>query len=777
MRQRVGEIVLRTSERVAAAVRGLMTFSRKREGTARRFDLVAWLDTLVHELGTTLPDNVGVRVQGAEGLMVDFGADRLRQLVVNLVLNGADALAANGGEIRISALPVVDEAGATIGVDLVIEDNGVGMTAELATRAREVFFTTKDDRHAGLGLTIAIGIVEQAGRTLQLASAPGVGTRVTVPLLATREPPAHPDVVLEFLLPDELPVAVVEPPTARVSTPAIVEPSVAPDRWIDQMTTRHARVGAAIVALACGVLAISHATYLMLALMPLLAMGGWAPGLQRASRVLWFGGALIVAGFASIALLSYLAGTIVLLVAAIVWIALFAPRWILVPVLAVIGGGLLGIGWLFHVETLVTPAHVMTTHPTSLILSAIVATLLELAIVQFVLATVDHAQRGVMSMRAARRQLQAAQDEEDAEGVRQLQHERDVTRSERMAATGRAVSTVAHDLNNALFGLMSAAEELAVPELRPDEIARAIEDLWGAFNHARALALQFAVTDEVSPVTTVVDVSAVVQRTLRALQSIVGGAIALDTEVASGCFVAIADDDLRRLLFNLVTNARDSIAGAGTVTVTLRAVDDDRVRVDVRDTGRGMDEATRARLSEAFFTTKPEGQGTGLGLHSVARIVARTHGQLAIDSTPGCGTNVTVSWPAATTPGPTVAPSVRAVGVEDRSEMIGTVIVAEDEPLVRALLVRTLERAGYVVRACEDGDRALAVVDELATCVALCIDGVMPGRPTADVLCSGHLPADLQQRGLLGPGVTFLAKPFSPGRLRDVLANLVGSAT
>jgi CheY-like chemotaxis protein len=281
----------------------------------------------------------------------------------------------------------------------------------------------------------------------------------------------------------------------------------------------------------------------------------------------------------------------------------------------------------------------------------------------------------------------------------------------------------------------------------------------------------------------VCDVSAVVSATMRLLNQMLPPDITVRCEVEPDIGIHLSPTAMKRLLFNLVSNARDAMAGQGTLAVSLRCKGE-RASLEVTDTGCGMDEATRNKVFEPFFTTKKRGEGTGLGLHAVASIVQHSHGSIHVASEPGHGTSFVIDWPAEATKQEAVplvsSPKVRPVH--------GVVLLAEDESGVRFVMEETLRRAGYDVRVAQNGDEALALASEPTDYVAACIDGIMPGAPSSLVieqltkthpetpvlLCSGHLPADLAARGLLSLTVRLLDKPFGPARLREELELAIG---
>jgi CheY-like chemotaxis protein len=249
------------------------------------------------------------------------------------------------------------------------------------------------------------------------------------------------------------------------------------------------------------------------------------------------------------------------------------------------------------------------------------------------------------------------------------------------------------------------------------------------------------------------------------------------------------------VIVNLMVNARDAMPAGGTLTFRTSRVqlDDEFVRgqpdielrtgpyveLAVRDTGHGMTPEVLARALEPFFTTKPVGQGSGLGLSTVYGIVKQSGGYVFLESEPGAGTTVRIYLAAAESADP--APAPRPETVRRGGE---TVLVVEDEPMVRALAARALEEYGYRVVTAADGLEALAALDGPARGADLVLtDAAMPnlnGRQLADRLAverpelpmlfmSAHGDAESLRRGLVPPGARLLQKPFTP----EGLANAV----
>ncbi|HXF95471.1 MAG TPA: ATP-binding protein, partial [Gemmatimonadales bacterium] len=242
---------------------------------------------------------------------------------------------------------------------------------------------------------------------------------------------------------------------------------------------------------------------------------------------------------------------------------------------------------------------------------------------------------------------------------------------------------------------------------------------------------------------------------------------------------------VQQILLNLLTNARDAMPNGGTVRIeTAVRPDANVVCLAVRDSGEGMDARTKAKLFEPFFTTKPPGKGTGLGLSMVHGLVLQHGGSIDVESEPGCGTTVRICFPtcreraAAAIPAPVDAV---AGGTE-------TILVVEDEEVLRRSAKRALERLGYTVLLAADGVEALDLFRANAQRIELVVaDGVMPrmggrdlyaalrreGSTVKFLLASGYA---LRESGAAASGVDpipFLPKPWTLAELgrkvREVL--------
>jgi CheY-like chemotaxis protein len=298
----------------------------------------------------------------------------------------------------------------------------------------------------------------------------------------------------------------------------------------------------------------------------------------------------------------------------------------------------------------------------------------------------------------------------------------------------------------------------------------------------------------------VLDLNALVTEAGKMLRRLIGEDITFATALDPDLAPVKADaGQIDQILMNLVVNARDAMPQGGNVTIETRNVELDAscirgrgdlqpgqyVLLAITDTGCGMDAATVAQIFEPFFTTKREAQGTGLGLATVYGIVTQSGGHIEVYSEVGRGTAFKVYLPRADQGARDRRSSAAAAPVPGGTE---TVLLAEDEAGVRDLARMALQSSGYTVLEAGRGDEALRVAHEQRGPIHLLVtDVVMPGlggrqvaealtalRPELKVLFLSGYPDDAVVRhGVLGPGMAFLQKPFTPGTLarkvREVL--------
>ncbi len=375
--------------------------------------------------------------------------------------------------------------------------------------------------------------------------------------------------------------------------------------------------------------------------------------------------------------------------------------------------------------------------------------------------------------------------------------------AQRLEVVGRLAGGIAHDFNNILTAI-DGYNDLLLHSLDPDdarrfdalEVKRAAER---AADLTRQL-LAFSRLQVLQP--QVLDLNDIVRDLESLLRRTLGEDISLETaSVATPAFVRADRGQLEQVLLNLVVNARDAmphggriaietatIALAGSFAETLELSPGAYIELTVRDTGSGMDEATRAQVFEPFFTTKPSGEGTGLGLATAYGIVRQSGGQIRVESEPGRGSSFHVLLPAAPA-GEEVPAGLRERGdSENGSE---TLLLVEDEDMVRRLARLTLERRGYRVLEAAGGDEALRLAAEFDEPIHLLLtDVVMPGmngralaehlqakRPETRVLFMSGYPDDAIVRyGISEADVAFLEKPFSSGDLAEKVREVLDAA-
>lgn len=361
--------------------------------------------------------------------------------------------------------------------------------------------------------------------------------------------------------------------------------------------------------------------------------------------------------------------------------------------------------------------------------------------------------------------------------------------TEKLSALGQLAGGVAHDFNNLLQAILGYTS-LAMKHLRSDP-ARTLEleQIRKAAERAAALTRQllaFGRRQAIKPQT--LDLNHVVNDVMVMVRRLIGEDIRLDIVGASKELVHVDPQQIEQVLINLCVNARDAMPDGGAIRIETSDVELSEilcarnpwaepgryVLLTVSDNGCGMDRTVQSRLFEPFFTTKEVGKGTGLGLSTVYGILRQHKGVINVASEVGKGTTFSVYLPA----GGASAAAEAAPKVEDVS--CGgneTILLAEDDELVRSLNTRVLEDAGYRVLAACDGEEAIRLFEQHADGIALAIlDAVMPKysgleiqkriralRPNTLLLfCSGYNTSALWD-GLQESGdYQILNKPFAP---------------
>ncbi len=388
----------------------------------------------------------------------------------------------------------------------------------------------------------------------------------------------------------------------------------------------------------------------------------------------------------------------------------------------------------------------------------------------------------------------------DISGQRQLEEQ--LRQSQKIEAVGTLAGGIAHDFNN-LLTIILGCSNLLLDEVDVSSPLRGdLEEIRKAGQRAESLTRQLlAFSRKQIAVLKVFDVKEVVVQMENMLRRLVGDDIEMVAVLDAAAGRIKADrGQIEQVLMNLVVNARDAMPQGGRLTIEVRDVAapqtgaDSRlgippghyVRLAVSDTGIGMDEATRSRIFEPFFSTKAQGLGTGLGLSTVYGIVKQTGGHVTVESEPGRGALFQIWLPSVTEPVSVAQTSETPVPARPGGGE--TILVVEDDKTVRRLACKVLRLQGYQILEAPNGDEALRVAAETTARIDLLLtDGVMPGiavgqlisrlreaRPETHILImSGHTNEVIVRRGILESDIPFLQKPFTSQMLlqkvRDVM--------
>ena len=358
--------------------------------------------------------------------------------------------------------------------------------------------------------------------------------------------------------------------------------------------------------------------------------------------------------------------------------------------------------------------------------------------------------------------------------------ERRLQQAQRMESVGQLAGGIAHDFNNLLAVILNYSSFIRGEIGDDDPIRDDVEEIQRAAERAAALTHQllvFSRRELVEPET--IDLNAVVADMHKLLLRTLGEDVKLGTALAPGLAPVEADrGQIEQVIVNLAVNARDAMPQGGTLMIETANVEPAtgggrRVSLRVTDTGCGMEDMVAARAFEPFFSTKPRGKGSGLGLATVYGIVAQAAGEIELDSAPGRGTAVELRLPAAEASGaPVPAPRRRAVAAGQGHE---TILVVEDEHAVRELTARILSRRGHEVLSAGSPTEALHVfanhewpIDLLLTDVVMpdmsgkeLAERIRHRQPRLRVLyMSGYDDEIVSRHGVVEAGASFLQKPF-----------------
>lgn len=385
-----------------------------------------------------------------------------------------------------------------------------------------------------------------------------------------------------------------------------------------------------------------------------------------------------------------------------------------------------------------------------------------------------------------------------------LASEAQLRQSQKMEAIGKLSGGVAHDFNNLLSVIMLHVDMLKLQIAPESPLRYRVEEIKSASAKAAALTRQllaFSRRQILQP--REVSLNLIVVEIAKLLRRLIGEDIELRLDLASDLDIIMVDpDQMSQVLMNLALNSRDAMPEGGGLSIQTANVRFDKkspmspnqpfgnyVQLIVSDAGCGMEEGVLERIFDPFFTTKEAGKGTGLGLSTVYGIIKQSGGYITVESEVGVGTTFTIQLPRA-------EDQQKDAGLEekDRTMIVGseTILLVEDEELIRKAANEVLVVLGYTVLQAKDGFEALELVKGYDKEIDLLLtDVVMPKmngselaqcfsllRPDTPVLyMSGYTDDIVVRYGVLRDGTPFIEKPFTPSSLGNKVREVLEAKT
>ncbi len=379
--------------------------------------------------------------------------------------------------------------------------------------------------------------------------------------------------------------------------------------------------------------------------------------------------------------------------------------------------------------------------------------------------------------------------------------EEQLIQSQKMEAVGKLAGGIAHDFNNLLMAILGYSDltlSLISPE---DPIYISLQEIKKAGERAGSLTRQLLAYSRKQVLQPeLIDLNQLVFNIDKLLRRLIGEDIEMITIPGSKLGMVRADPgQIEQVIMNLVINARDAMPTGGKLTIETANVDFDEkciqhrveiqpgsyVMIAISDTGCGMDEEIQKQIFDPFFTTKEVGKGTGLGLSMVYGIVKQSEGNIFVYSEPNHGTTFKIYFPR-----------IEESSISPRQETDSyhlykgneTILLVEDEEIVRQFISRILEEAGYQVLKAAYGGEALQISETFSDPIHLLLtdvimphmsgreltESIIPHRPSIKVIyMSGYTDDAIGQHGILEEGIEFMQKPFTPTTLLQKIRNIL----
>ena len=400
--------------------------------------------------------------------------------------------------------------------------------------------------------------------------------------------------------------------------------------------------------------------------------------------------------------------------------------------------------------------------------------------------------------------LARAHEERSKAVAEREQAEAQLRQAQKLEAIGQLTGGIAHDFNNLLTAVLGNLELLKKQtEKTDDRLNRWASNAYDAANRGAALTQRLLVFSRRQPLESrATDVTSLLASMSDLLRRTLGENVQVATDIVSDLWPAYADiNQLDNAILNVAINARDAMEGRGYLTISARncQIDGDAnenseikagdyVKLAITDTGKGIEQEVLERVFEPFFSTKPIGQGTGLGLSQVYGFVKQSGGHIQIRSTPGQGTTVELYLPRAQQDG-VVEPISESIDDGSRAPDMGAILVVEDDPDVRAYSGEILRDLGFFVREAANAQTALDMLRSDCAIDVLFSDIGLPGmtgtelareaqklRPKLRILLTtGYAQDKSIERARSEAGVLLMTKPFGRADLAQKIRTLLAS--